>query len=359
MAAAPLGEPADVGATGTTSGTPATGRAIHQSCYGGPEVLDLTIQPTPVPAPGQVRVRVHAASLNARDWHVMRGEPRIARLLDRSTFGLRAPRGPVRGTDLAGVVDAVGDGVTRWRVGDPVFGEGSGSFADYALASQDQLAALPADVGYAEAACLPLAATTALLCLEETGLSEGGSVLINGASGGVGTFAVQAAKALGLQATAVVSPRNVDVVESLGADEVVDYTVSDFTRLHRTYDAVIDLVGNRTLRELRRTVRPHGRLVLSGGGVSGQGRIVGPMRLLLGAVAVARFQPLEIRVARSVPTSDALREMAELVEDGVVRPVVDRTFALEDVPAAIRYMEGAHTRGKVVITVVPGLDGVA
>ncbi|HSF37323.1 MAG TPA: NAD(P)-dependent alcohol dehydrogenase [Nocardioides sp.] len=311
----------------------------------------MTRQLAPTPTPGQVRVRVHAASLNARDWHVMRGEPRIARLIDRTTFGLRAPRQVVRGTDLAGVVDAVGADVTRWKVGDPVFGEGSGAFADYALASQDQLAVLPAGVSFAEAACLPLAASTALLCLRETGLGEGGSVLVNGASGGVGTFAVQAAKAVGLQVTAVVSPRNVDLAESLGADEVVDYAVSDFTRIGQTYNAVIDLVGNRTLRELRRTVRPGGRLVLSGGGVAGQGRIVGPMRLLAGAMAAARFQPFETRVAQSVPTADGLREVAELVEAGSMRPVLDRTFALEDVPEAIRYMEGAHARAKVVITV--------
>lgn len=348
---APLGEPAKLGTTGSGGVTPAAGRAVRQVRYGGPEVLDVTRQLAPTPTPGQVRVRVHAASLNARDWHVMRGEPRVARLIDRTTFGLRAPRHVVRGTDLAGVVDAVGADVTRWKVGDPVFGEGSGAFADYALASQDQLAVLPAGVSFAEAACLPLAASTALLCLRETGLGEGGSVLVNGASGGVGTFAVQAAKAVGLQVTAVVSPRNVDLAESLGADEVVDYAVSDFTRIGQTYDAVIDLVGNRTLRELRRTVRPGGRLVLSGGGVAGQGRIVGPMRLLAGAMAAARFQPFETRVAQSVPTADGLREVAELVEAGSMRPVLDRTFALEDVPEAIRYMEGAHARAKVVITV--------
>jgi NADPH:quinone reductase-like Zn-dependent oxidoreductase len=331
--------------------TPAAGRAVRQLRYGGPEVLEVTRQLAPTPTSGQVRIRVHAASLNARDWHVMRGEPRIARLMDRSVFGLREPRELVRGTDLSGVVDAVGDGVTRWRVGDPVFGEGPGAFADYALASEDQLAVLPAGVSFAEAACLPLAASTALLCLKEAGLGEGGSVLVNGASGGVGTFAVQAAKAMGLQVTAVVSPRNVDLVESLGAGEVIDYTVSDFTRTGQTYDAVVDLVGNRTLRELRRTVRPGGRLVLSGGGVAGQGRIVGPMRLLIRAMAAARFQPFETRVAQSVPTADGLHDVAELVEAGSMRPVVDRTFALEDVPEAIRYMEGAHARAKVVITV--------
>jgi NADPH:quinone reductase-like Zn-dependent oxidoreductase len=281
----------------------------------------------------------------------MRGEPRVARHLDRNVFGRRAPRELVRGTDLAGVVDAVGHGVSGWTVGDAVFGEGSGTFADYALASENQLAVLPAGVSFAEAASIPLAASTALLCVDETGLDEGGSILINGASGGVGTFAVQVAKALGLHVTAVVSSRNVDLAQLLGADQVVDYTAHDFAQDGQTYDAVLDLVGNRTLRELRPTVRPGGRLVLSGGGVSGEGRIVGPMRLLMGAMAVARFQPFEIRVPQSVPTSAALRRVSEMVEAGTVLPMVDRTFALEDVPSAIRYMEGAHARAKVVITV--------
>jgi NADPH:quinone reductase-like Zn-dependent oxidoreductase len=362
MATQALGDPADTetgtavdassGATSQTTGvTPLAGRAIRQVRYGGPEVLDLARRPVPAPADGQVRVRVHAASLNARDWHVMRGEPRVARLLSRKVFGHHAPRELVRGTDVAGVVDAVGDGVNGWTVGDAVFGEGSGTFADYALASQDQLAALPAGASFAEAASVPLAASTALLCLDETGLSESGSVLINGASGGVGSFAVQVAKAYGLHVTAVVSTRNAALAESLGADEVIDYTASDFTRTGQAYDAVVDLVGNRTLRELRPAVRPGGRLVLSGGGVSGEGRIVGPMRLLMVATAVARLQPFEIRVPQSVPTSDVLRRVSEMIEAGLVRPVVDRSFALEDVAAAIGYMEGAHARAKVVITV--------
>ena len=206
-------------------------------------------------------------------------------------------------------------------------------------------------MGFAEAATLPLAASTALLCLDDTGLRETGSVVINGASGGVGTFAVQAAKAMDLHVTAVVSSRNVDLAASLGADEVVDYTTSDFTLAGRTYDAVVDLVGNRTLRELRRAVRSGGRLVLSGGGVSGQGRVIGPMRLLMSATAFARFQPFEIRVPQSVPTSAVLQRVSALIEAGTMRPMVDRTFAVEDVPAAIRYMEEGHTRAKVVISI--------
>ena len=236
-------------------------------------------------------------------------------------------------------------------VGDAVFGEGTGTFAEYAVAAADQVAALPAGVSFEEAAAAPLAATTALLCLEEAGVAEGGTVLVNGASGGVGTFALQAAKARGLRVTAVVSPRNVELAASLGADEVIDYTVTDFTRTGHSYDAVVDLVGNRSLRDLRPTVRPGGRLVLSGGGTSGEGRLVGPVRLLVGRMAVARFQPFQIRVPQSRPTTQTLERVRRLVETGAVRPVVDRTFPLDDVAAAIRYLEAEHARAKVVITV--------
>ncbi len=328
-----------------------TGRAVAQTRYGGPDVVLVTERPLPVPGAGEVLVRVHAASVNARDWHVMRGEPRLARLMDRTVFALRRPRLAVRGTDVAGVVEAVGVGVTRWKPGDAVFGEGVGAFAEYALASADQLAEVPAGMPLDQAAALPLAATTAQLCLDETGLTPGDEVLLNGASGGVGTFAVQLAKAMGLHVTAVVSTRNVPLVRSLGADEVVDYTVTDFTRSGRTYGAVVDLVGNRRLRELRRSVRPGGRLVLSGGGTSGEGRIVGPLRLLLAATAAARFLPFEVVVPRAVPTTAILERIAGVIGSGHVKPVIDRTFPLEETAAAVRYIETEHARAKVVITV--------
>ncbi|HEX5880642.1 MAG TPA: NAD(P)-dependent alcohol dehydrogenase [Actinomycetota bacterium] len=324
---------------------------VVQSKYGGPDVLQVTVQPRPTPAAGEVLVRVHAASVNARDWHVMRGEPRVARLMDRTLFGRRGPRVPVRGTDFAGVVEAIGPGVTRWRRGDAVFGEGVGTFADYAIASVDQVAPVPAGTTFEQAAALPLAAATALLCLDETGLGAGGRVLINGASGGVGTFAVQAAKAKGLHVTAVVSNRNVELVQSLGADEVIDYTTTNFTSDSRTWDAVVDLVGNHRLRDLRPAVRAGGRLVLSGGGNSGDGRILGPMKLLVGAMALARFQPFEVRAPQSVPTTVVLERVAGMVAEGQLRPVTDRTFSLVDTAAAVRHVEAEHTRGKVVITV--------
>ena len=332
-------------------GTVTTRRAVTQTGYGGPEVLQVTDVPLPVPGAGEVLVRVHAASVNARDWHVMRGEPRVARLMDRTQFACRGPRVAVRGTDFAGVVEAVGTDVTAWRPGDVVFGEGIGTFAERAIASADQVAAVPAGTTFEQAAALPLAASTALMCLDETGLEVGGRVLVNGASGGVGTFAVQAAKAMGLHVTAVVSTRNVDLVNSLGADDVVDYTTTDFTRSGRAWDAVVDLVGNHRLRDLRSTVRAGGRLVLSGGGNSGEGRVLGPVKLLAGALALARFQPFEVRAPQSVPTTGVLERVAAMVTSGRLLPVVDRTFVLGDAAAAVRHVETEHTRGKVLIKV--------
>jgi NADPH:quinone reductase-like Zn-dependent oxidoreductase len=327
------------------------GRVVTQTRYGGPEVLRLAQLPRPRPSEGEVVVRVHAASVNARDWHVMRGEPRMARLMDRTVFAARRPRVATRGTDLAGVVEAVGNGVTAWQPGDAVFGEGIGTFAEYAVASADHLAAVPAGTSFREAATVPLAATTALLCLEKARLEPGGSVLVNGASGGVGTFAVQAAKTRGLHVTAVVSTRNIALVRSLGADAVIDYTTTDFTRTGHTYDAVVDLVGNRRLHDLHRSVRPGGSLVLSGGGTPGNGRFVGPLRLLIGAMALARFQPFEVTVPQAVPDSRTLAHVADLVGSGSLRPLIDQTFPLEDAAAAIRYVETEHPRGKVVLTI--------
>jgi NADPH:quinone reductase-like Zn-dependent oxidoreductase len=249
------------------------------------------------------------------------------------------------------VVEAIGAGVSAWQPGDAVFGEGSGTFAEHAIASADQVAAVPAGTTFEQAAALPLAATTALLCLDEAGLGAGDRLLVNGASGGVGTFTVQAAKAAGLHVTAVVSTRNVQLVESLGADDVIDYTAANFTRTGRTWDAVVDLVGNQRLRDLRRVVHPGGRLVLSGGGNSGEGRILGPIKLLVRAMALARFQPFEVRAPQSVPTTEVLERIASMVAGGQLRPVVERTFALDATADAVRHVETKHTRGKVVITI--------
>lgn len=328
-----------------------TGRAVTQTLYGGPEVLELIHRPVPRPGAGQVLVRVRAASVNARDWHVMRGEPRLARLMDRSVFARRGPRVATRGTDLAGVVEAVGEGVTRWQPGDRVFGEGEGTFADHAIAADDQLAALPVGVSFEDGATLPLAGVTALLCVEQAQVGERDALVVNGASGGVGTFAIQVATAMGVRVTAVVSTRNVATARSLGADDVLDYTSTDFTRAGRSYDAVVDLVGNRRLRDLGRAVRPGGRLVLSGGGRPGEGRTVGPLWLLLGAAALARFQPYEVATPRAVPDRRSLERVAALVAAGTVRPVIDRIVSLEEVPDAMHHVERVHPQGKVVISV--------
>ena len=257
-----------------------TMRAIVQDRYGPPDVLRPARVAKPGPAAGEVLVAVRAASVNARDWHIMRGEPRIARVLDRRTFGRTSPRQPIRGTDFAGLVESVGSGVPRWRPGDAVFGEADGAFADFVVTKADLVAAIPNGVGFEPAAAVPLAATTALLCLRDGAPEPGQTVLINGASGGVGTFAIQLARSMGLIVTAVCSARNADLARSLGADSVVDYRSADFTRLGRRFDIVVDLVGNRRLRDLRRALGRDGRLVLSGGGVSGEGRVLGPIGLL-------------------------------------------------------------------------------
>lgn len=328
----------------------AVSRAVLQEVYGSPDVLHLRQVPAPSPAADEVLVRISAASVNARDWHVMRGEPWLARLLDRGTFALRRPRVATRGTDLAGVVEAVGAHVTQWHVGDHVFGEGTATLADHAVVPADQLAAIPAGLGFDEAACLPLAATTALRCLDATGSVPGNSILVNGASGGVGTFAIQIAKARQLHVTAVVSTRNVDLAASLGADRVIDYTSEDFARAGAQYDVLVDLVGNRALRELRRAVRPGGVLVLSGGGVSGTGRILGPLRLLIWGQVYGHLRGLRVHVPQAAPDPALLEQVSELVATRQLAPVIDRRFALQQAADAIRYMETEHTRGKVVVT---------
>jgi NADPH:quinone reductase-like Zn-dependent oxidoreductase len=334
----------------TTDAYPVLVRAVTQQRYGGPDVLTMSQVRAPQPGPGEVVVQVRAASVNARDWHIMRGEPRLARLLDRAAFALRRPRVATRGTDLAGIVESVGTDVTQWQPGDCVFGEGQGTFAECAIASAERLAAIPDGVSFEHAAALPLAATTALLCLAAASAELGSEVLINGASGGVGTFAVQLAKNQGLQVTAVVSPRNANLARELGADRIIDHTSCDFTRLGRRYDVVIDLVGNRRLSALHRVVRPTGALVLSGGGVSGQGRMVGALRLLVGAAAVARFLPFRVLTPRSSPDSQVLSRIGELVAAGEVRAAIDRRFPLDRTADALRYLETEHASAKVVIT---------
>jgi NADPH:quinone reductase-like Zn-dependent oxidoreductase len=325
-------------------------RAVLQDRYGPPDVLRIADVPTPEPGPGKLLVRVRAVSVNARDWHLLRGEPRLARL-DRSTFGRRGPREPIRGTDFAGIVESVGAGVTGWRPGQEVFGESEGALAEYVAAPIGVVAAKPPGLTFEQAAALPLAANTALALLRAGHLVAGDSVLINGASGGVGTFAVQLATSMGARVTAVCSARNAELARSLGAQATVDYASEDFAADGRRYDVVVDLVGNRSLRDLRRVVARDGWLVLSGGGVSGDGRFVGPMAMFVKGVLMARLASARIATPQPKPSTEALTELAGLVGSGALTPVIDRTFAFDDAAAAIRYLEVEHARAKVVVTI--------
>jgi NADPH:quinone reductase-like Zn-dependent oxidoreductase len=326
-------------------------KAIVQDKYGPPDVLALKDIETPKPAAGEVLVKVHAAAINAADWHIMRGDPYLARL----SIGLGRPRARIRGRDFAGVVESVGEGVRDLAAGDEVYGDlgnAEGAFAEYVCVSQELVAPKPANLTFEQAAAIPLAGTTALRGLREVGgLRAGQRVLINGASGGVGTFAVQVGKSLRAEVTAVCSTRNVEMVRSLGADHVIDYTQQDFTRGEQRYDVVFDLVGNHSLAGLRRVLTPEGTLVLSGGGVSKGGSFFGPMGLMIRAKAVARFVSHRVLILDTPPERRNLVALRELAESGALVPVIDRTYKLTEVPDAIRYLEKDHARAKVVITV--------
>lgn len=327
-------------------------KAITQDRYGGPEVLELTDVDTPVAGPDEVLVKIRAASINAREWHLMRGDPYIARIMDRKTFGRAGPNVKIRGTDFAGVVEAVGDNVTRLRPGDQVFGEFDGAFAEYVSAPESVVDLKPANLGFEQAAAVPLAGNTALVGIRDVArVQPGQKMLINGASGGVGTFAVQIAKAYDAYVTAVCSTRNADLVTSLGADEIVDYTRTDFAHRPDRYDLVLDLVGNRSLRDLRRVLTPTGTLILSGGGVSRGGSFFGPMGLMMQGQAMSRFVRHRISMLVPEPGHANLAALRELIEQGKVTPAIDRTYPLHEVPDAIRYMEVEHARAKVAITV--------
>ncbi|MFF5955023.1 NAD(P)-dependent alcohol dehydrogenase [Streptomyces luteogriseus] len=324
-------------------------KAVVQDRYGSADTLEFREIDRPVPAAGEVLVRVHAASVNAYDWHFMRGDP----LLGRGVMGLRRPRMPVRGRDFAGRVEALGPGVTGLEPGDEVYGEADGAFAEYVCARDGEVGPKPANLTFEQAAAVPLAGNTALMALREVaGVRSGQTVLVNGASGGVGTFAVQLGKTFGAEVTGVCSTRNVDLVRSLGADRVVDYTREDFARCGRRYDVVLDLVGNRSLGEFRRVLTPSGTLVLSGGGVYEGGSVVGPMGLFLKRRLRAPFaggqRLLEVSARQSRANLGTLRELAE---SGKITPVVERTYPLDAAAEAIRYLEVEHARAKVVITV--------
>lgn len=327
-------------------------KAIVQDTYGSPAVLRLEEIAKPVPNDGEVLVRIRAASLNARDWHVMRGDPYVMRLTRNDDLGRRAPKARIRGTDFAGVVEEVGRAVTRFEAGDEVFGESRGAFAEYIAAPEEFVESKPANLTFEQAAALPTAGNTALVLLRDGGHVESGQhVLINGASGGVGTFGVQIAKSLGADVAAVVSTRNVDLVGMLGADRVIDYRQEDFVRNGHRYDVVVDLVGNRSLRDLLRATTPAGTLVLSGGGVSNGGSVIGPMGLFISGLAAARFVRTRIVAPLASPGREELATLKGLAESRKITPIIDRAYSLAEVPEAMRYVEGEHARAKVVITV--------
>ena len=320
-------------------------KAIFQDRYGTADVLDLREVARPEVGAGEVLVRVRAAGVNALDWHVMRGSPIVARPM----MGWRRPRPVVRGVDVAGVVEAVGADVRAFAKGDEVFGWCAGSFAEYASAGAEHFVHKPADLTFEQAAAVPLAATTALQGLRDAGhLEPGQRVLIVGASGGVGTFAVQLAKASGAEVTGVCSTRNVDLVRSLGADRVIDYTQEDPTRNGGPYDLILELAGTSSATSYLRVLTPDGTLVLSSGA---GGHWVGPMARMAKAKLSARFVRQTMTwLATSMNHAD-LVVLTGYLGSGAIHPVMDRSFGLPDAPAAIRYVEIGHTRGKTVITV--------
>lgn len=322
-------------------------RAVVAPRYGSPDVLRLEDVERPAPGDDEVLIEVHAAGVNAADWHLLRADPPLVRLMG---FGLLRPKDVIPGADVAGRVDAVGRDVTLFEPGDPVYGDlsasGHGAFAEYVCAPEDELAPKPSRLTFEEAAAVPLAAVTALQGLrDEGGIEAGQTVLITGASGGVGTFAVQIAKSHGAEVTGVCSAEKADLVRSVGADHVIDYSREDFAGGGRRYDLILDAGGYRSIRDCRRALRPDGTYVFVGGA---NRRLFEAM--LLGPVLSA----VDGRTMRSLmaePDRDDLLAVGELIEAGEVTPAIDRRFPLEAVPEAIRYLESGQARGKVVVTV--------
>jgi NADPH:quinone reductase-like Zn-dependent oxidoreductase len=316
-------------------------KAFIYDRYGPPERLRLAEVDTPTPNAGHVLVKVLAASVNAADWHLLRGKP----LFSRATLGLLRPKHQILGVDIAGKVEAVGSGVTRFQAGDEVYANlldhGYGGFAEYAAVPVGVVSPKPANLSFEEAAAVPMAAVTALQGLRRHGeLRPGQQVLINGGSGGVGSFAVQLAKASGAEVTAVTSTGNLELVRSLGADHLVDYTTTDFTHEGKRYDRILDTVGNRSVRDLRRALAPGGKAAVTG--FTSVPRLLGVS--LRGGKDVAQVQ--------AHVTAEDLDRLSELIEVGKVRPQIDRRYAFADIPAAIAYLEQGHARAKIVIEVV-------
>ncbi|MDH4047531.1 MAG: NAD(P)-dependent alcohol dehydrogenase [Gammaproteobacteria bacterium] len=319
-------------------------KAIAYHCYGSTEVLQIEDVVKPTPASNEVLVRVSAASVNPLDWHYMRGSPYFMRL----GSGIGAPKDSRLGVDFAGIVEAVGKGVTKFKPGDEVFGGRTGAFGEYVIVPEDKAIVLkPANVTFGQAAALPVAAVTALQALRDKGqLKPGQKVLINGASGGVGTFAVQIAKSFGAEVTGVCSTRNVDMVRSLGADHVIDYKSENYTERDERYDLIIDNVGNHSPSANRRVLDSNGKLVIIGGP---KGNWLGPIMNVLKAALISQFVDQELGTMLAQLRQPDLVVLADLMETGQIRSVIDRTYSLDEVPQAIEYSESGRARGKIII----------
>jgi NADPH:quinone reductase-like Zn-dependent oxidoreductase len=324
-------------------------KAIVYCDYGTSEVLKLEEIEKPVPNDNQVLIKVRAASVNPYDWHFMRGTPYIMRAMGT---GLRKPKATRLGVDVAGTVEAVGKNITQFKPGDEVFGGKTGAFAEYVCGSERGLAIKPPNMTFEQAATLNIAGLTALQAVRDKAqIRPGQKVLINGASGGVGTFAVQIAKSFGAEVTGVCSGRNADMVRSLGADHVIDYTKEDFAKSSTRYDAMLDNVPNHSLSECRRILTPNGKYVLIGGGGPNDGKWIGPFVRVIQAALLSKFIDQKMGMMMAEVKKDDLATLAEMVESGKMKPVIDRTYKLSELAKAVDYVEEGHARGKVVITI--------
>lgn len=323
-------------------------KAVVYCDYGTPDVLTVMDIAKPVPNDNQLLVKVHAASVNPYDWHFIRGTPYIMRLGN----GLRKPASSRVGVDFAGTVEAVGKNVTQFKPGDEVFGGKTGAFAEYLCVSEKGVTSKPNNISFEQAGSIQIAGMTALQALRtKAKIQPGERVLINGASGGVGTFAVQIGKVLGAHVTGVCSMRNVEMVRSLGADEVIDYTKEDFANSGKQWDVILDNVPNHSLADCRRVLTPKGKYIMIGGGGPDDGRWIGPFARVIKIMLLKPFISQEMGMMISEPSKEDQTFLADLMRAGKVKPVIDKTYPLHQLPDAIRYLEEGHARGKVAIIV--------
>jgi NADPH:quinone reductase-like Zn-dependent oxidoreductase len=322
-------------------------KAVVQDVYGSADVLQLRDIPTPAPAGGEVLIRVRAAGVDQGVWHLMTGMPYLVRLFG---YGLKKPKVPVRGREVAGVVEAVGAGVTRFQSGDEVFGTCEGSFAEFVCAKEDLVARKPANLTFEETAAAPISAVTALQAVRDAGkVAAGQKVLVIGAGGGVGSFAVQLAKVFGAEVTGVCSTGKMDLVRSLGADHVIDYTHDDFSRAGVLYDVILDTAGNRPLSVSRKALAPRGTLVIVGG--EGGGKLTGGFERSLGAPLASLFSGQKFKGLVSTENHRDLDALTSMIEAGSVKPAINKVYPLAEAPAAIAYLHEGRVRGKVVVSI--------